>query len=183
MTKKTGDKPETAAAADNGAAAPTGPSQPAAAPQAAVVTTLKAGKLNAGRFRQAEFERTYWCVTPEAGVGISHLKEPSYWAHVASQLRPNDRIEVRSEDGAYFAELLVLACDRVSARVAVIHKVDLDRVDHGDLTMGEYEIKWGGPQGKWQVIRTADRALLRDGFTDQTTAVRFALDHKARIAA
>lgn len=138
--------------------------------------------LGNARFKSAEYERTLWVATPEPGVSVKDLLAPEYWAHVGAKLRPWDRIEVRAEDGAYFAELLVLDASRLWAKVQVIHHVELPRVE--DTAPDDpFEVKWRGPQAKFGVIRRADKSVLKDGFADRNAAADWLTGHKRAMAA
>lgn len=98
---------------------------------------------------------------------------------VSAKLKPGDRIEVRAEDGSYFAELIVQDAGRLYAKVAKLMHVDLESVEVREESMksGEYEVKWQGPQLKWCVLRGKDR--LKDGMTKGEAASWMAEHMKA----
>jgi hypothetical protein len=54
--------------------------------------------LLVNRFQPAEFSRTWWFATAEAGTTIEQISKPEFWAHVASQMRPLDEIVVTTDD-------------------------------------------------------------------------------------
>lgn len=118
-------------------------------------------KLAIPRFKQADYVRTVHAIVPEDGTPYEALFEPSYWAHVAEKMKPFDRVEVRAEDGSYYAELIVLASERLAARVAEIVKVDLE-VPEQEIN-SEYKVKWKGPQHKWAVVRISDGETVHKG--------------------
>ena len=118
---------------------------------------------------------------PQAGVTIEEVLEPSYWAHVASQLKPGTRIEVMAQDGAWWAMLLVRAAGRTDAVVQALQYVILG--SNETFTAGGYEIKWRGPKAKWGVVRGKDAAVLHDGFAVKEEAEAWMVEHLATLAA
>jgi hypothetical protein len=111
-------------------------------------------QLSPMRFQSSEYVNHRWNVVPEIGTPFEALLDPGYWAHCASNLRPGDTIEVRPEDGAYFATLFVRDASRLEARVIkIIGPIFMHEQVPDDV--GELELKWRGPH-KWCVLRGAD---------------------------
>lgn len=118
--------------------------------------------LTANRLKQAEFTRTIYTATVERGHSKTDLLDPKYWAHIAIKLKRGDRIEVMAEDGSYFAELMVIACERTWAQVHILHWHDLNAttVQMTPEIQQDYLIDFKGPE-RWCVIRRADNAILQ----------------------
>lgn len=106
---------------------------------------------------------------PREGTPFDALLQPSYWAHIADRLRPFDKIEVHPQDRSFYAELLVLQASRLSAKVHVLKKDDLDVIDDA-TTENEFFIKWKGAQ-KYSVIRAADKLAVQTGFDTKEAAM------------
>lgn len=140
-------------------------------------------QLATNRIKQAEYVRNIWHVTPEQDVPFDTLLDPKYWAHVSAQFKPCDRIEVNAEDGSYFAELIILDAGRLFAKVQVLRKVELKAVVVSGAISDEYEVKWAGPSAKWRVLRKADNAPLKEGFTDRAGAEGWLVEHQRAVAA
>jgi hypothetical protein len=87
----------------------------------------KVPQLNMNRMKSGEYVRNIWVVTVESGVTKEDLTDVSFWAHVARSFKPYDHIEVRTDDGAYYAEFLVLSCDRTWAKVHEIRYVEFTK--------------------------------------------------------
>lgn len=119
--------------------------------------------LTADRLKGAEFERVIHTAHPALGHTLEHMLQPAYWAHVAPKLKPWNRIEVHAEDGTYYGELLVLACDRTWARMHVLqwHNLSTQDVSLTEALQAEagYEVKFT-PNSRWCVIRKSDRQLM-----------------------
>lgn len=122
----------------------------------------KSTQLNPSRMKQGEYERTVWVATVEQGVGREDLKDPSFWAHVANKLRPWDKLEVRADDGTFYSEYLILACDRAWAQVHELMYASLTTSDISLTQADTLQLKFRGPHLKWSVIRTADGAVLKE---------------------
>lgn len=119
--------------------------------------------LTADRLKGAEFERVIHTAHPATGHTLEHMLQPAYWAHVAPKLKPWDRIEARAEDGTYYAELLVLACDRTWARIHVLQWDDLSTQDISITQAADASTKFEinhSPNLRWCVIRKSDRQVM-----------------------
>lgn len=121
-------------------------------------------KITGPRLKQAEYVRTPYRAEPEAGTAFETVLKPEYWSHVASKLRPGDKIEIMPEDMAWYAELLVVDCTALSARVAILlPPLDLDVSSEPTIAVDSHEVKWKGPQMKFVVIRKSDGAIVSRG--------------------
>lgn len=146
-------------------------------------------KLHASRFKSAELVRLVHDIVPEAGTPFEDILKPEYWAHVAQSLRPWARIEVRAEDGSYFAELLVVNCGRLWAKVAVLRKVDLGDMASEAVPANpdpSFSVMWRGPHAKHAVMRlgkAGGKEVLREGFETKDEAATWMADHIKALAA
>lgn len=121
--------------------------------------------LSPERFKTAEYERAIHVANADEGTLPEDITQPDYWAHAASQIKPWDRIEVRANDGTWFAELLVLDVSRQWAKVHVlgVHRFsDFDTSLTGATLNLPYFVTHKGPQKKWCVIRRVDNAILHE---------------------
>lgn len=128
----------------------------------------------------AEYAKSHYVVTVDHAIDDKDICNPSFWAHVAQKLKQFDTVELRSEDGSFWAQYLVIAADRVWAKVLKLHYVDLDKVQadtkfDGDL-IDQYEIKWA-KNSKWSVIRREDRALMVEKLHSRTDAQEWLMKH------
>jgi len=138
------------------------------------------------RMKSGDFVRTLWVVTAEQGTTKEDIMNPSYWSHVAAQFRPYDRIEVRVDDGVYFAELLILACDRTWAKVKELSFHSLTNSDvsmtQAEEEMAEFEVLWKGPVNKFSVIRKSDSTVIKNKM-EKDEANKFLAGYKKTIEA
>ncbi|MHB0965502.1 MAG: hypothetical protein ACYC36_03520 [Bellilinea sp.] len=128
-------------------------------------------KLSPTRIAGAEYSRHDWVVTVEQGTTKKEILNPMFWSHISPQLSPYDRIELRIDDGIFFAELLVTACERTWAKVHVLHWHNMTTADVAESQADEvipapgkgYEVAWKGPHKKFCVIRKADQEIVHEG--------------------
>lgn len=120
-----------------------------------------------GRKKTAESARNFWVVTVEQGTKREDLKRPEFWSLVSADFRPYDRIEVRCDDGTFFAEFVVLSCDRTWARV---HELIYCLLGTQDVSLseaailearGRYKVEWRGPHLKFCVERKDGENIAR----------------------
>lgn len=138
-------------------------------------------KLAQHEVHSAEYKRRDLIATPEVGTSLDEMLEPAYWAHVAKQLQPWDRIDVRAADGTWFAELLVVAVANQAAKVHLLQHVDLGRpaATQVELPAG-YELKARGKAG-WCVIRVSDKAVIVEGAGSPADARAALIAHLAKV--
>ena len=136
----------------------------------------KIEQLQPIRMKPAEFARNVHVAVAHESNVPDDLSAPHYWAHVSTQLRPWELIEVRADNGLWWAEVLVLEAGRNYARVHVLRVIDLSKsaVKSADtIQIGGYEISFRGEFAKWSVIRQGDRAVVRDQLGTQGEAVNW----------
>lgn len=119
--------------------------------------------LDPQRHRLAEHVRNTWVVNAEEGTTIQDVLEPSYWAHVARELKPYDHIEVRLETGDWIAQMLVISQGLNWAKVHLLQQHNLSMSQEAPPSSQKHEVKWRGPQHKWCVMRLIDNQALQTG--------------------
>lgn len=135
------------------------------------------------RFKVAEYQRTVYVVNPEIGTTVNDMLRPEYWAHVGHQMKPYDRIEVRAEDGSYFAELLVRNAERGWANVTVLSRIELDAKAEPAPVSIDFKVEHAGPHHKWRVMRLSDTTVVKHGFENKTEANQWLGQYIKTIAA
>ncbi len=142
-----------------------------------MIETKLSDKLNAvvpGKLLPAESGVMVWFHDPEPGTPIEALMFPAYWAHVAKQLRPGHRIEALSQDGEWWANLIVRAVGRAEAQVQVLqHEVLGDKEMLASEPDPEFEVKWRGPARKFGVVRKSDGQLVKEDLPTKDDAIRW----------
>lgn len=121
------------------------------------------------RTQLTEYQRQDWCHNAEEGTTLADIQSDSYWALMAAQFKPYDRIEVRVDTGEWLAELLVLQCERTWAKVHLLKSYALVAVEDVPISQ-RHKVEWKGPQRKWTVIRGGDLAVVREGFQSRAEA-------------
>ncbi|API59521.1 hypothetical protein BSL82_09530 [Tardibacter chloracetimidivorans] len=139
-------------------------------------------KLSPAKLQAAEHYRTRYAAVVDDGTTVEDLQRPEFWCHVAGRMRQMDVIEVLSEDGSYFAELLVLKTGVGFAKVMLLRKVDLE-TPAADDDASLVQVQWKGPHRKHAVIRKSDGEILKDSFATKVDAETFARDYERTVTA
>lgn len=164
------------------------------------MTRKTARKLMPPRMKLAEFARSVFQVRPELGTTVEDILAPEFWTHVAGQLQPRARIEVETEDMAWWAELYVVAVEplpgnKFHARVVPLRMIDLTAEPEAlavpaatttaaaamaaeaaaapsvlDGDPADYEVAFKGPAKRHVIIRKADRVVMREGIATKAEA-------------
>jgi len=134
------------------------------------------------RMGLAEDKRHDWVFDLPVGLKIEDVLEPSYWAHLASQMDPLDHIEVRAEDGSWVAYLVVAYCERNYAKVKLDRLVKLEDDQEAPITSIKHKVEWKGPHMKFCVIRLSDSAVLQQGMRDKAMANQWMVEHEKTLS-
>ena len=138
----------------------------------AVQSTRHVQELNPARMKECEFERTvYTCTTHEETLP-DDLLVPSYWTNVAEHFKPFDKVEVRADDGSWYAELLVLETSRRWTRMFMLscHNLTTSDVSLTQAKLQEFVVEYKGPAKLHCIIRTADREIIHEGLRTKADA-------------
>lgn len=120
------------------------------------------------KLQQAEFVHGYYTVLVPHGIGPADMLKPITWAHLASRLKPNDRILVECEDGTWEWNLKVLDVQAMSVLVKPTAE-PASFIDADELADPDYTIEWFGAD-KWCVQRNADKAIIFRGLLNRQQA-------------
>lgn len=136
------------------------------------------------RLKEAEHSRNIWLLSVPSDITLDNLLQPDFWAHVGAQLRPCARIEVVPEDMSWFAELIVLDCGRLWAKVAPLRFVELaGKADVPTPSAADaYKVEFKGPIKKHVVIRQSDKVIVQEGIAQKEDAHRWIADHINTLA-
>ena len=115
--------------------------------------------LQTTRIKLQELVRNYWVATVEPHITREDIMLPSFWANIAVAFKQFDRIEIRQDDGKFFAEYLILSADKNSAHLWELNWVDLTKKKIVKKDVG-YEYKWRGPHALHSIIRTKDNSVM-----------------------
>lgn len=155
----------------------------AKAPAAEKVAQPKMYRLEPGRWHQAEFKRRHFYVEAEQGVTLEILQDPSYWANFGREMTPWSIIEVHTDDGTLWAELLVLACGRAWANVHVLRSAHLTIADVEQTqapSQVTHKYQWKG-QAKMHCIVRSDGEIVHEGSQTKAEAVAWAVANKVEL--
>jgi hypothetical protein len=135
--------------------------------------------LNVNGLRAAESKRVVYRIDLTADDKAEDLLLPEFWVHVSRQMRVDDRIEVMAYERKWYAELTVLEVAkggnggaRVAYIVAPVALTNLAEVEKP----ATHEIRWGGPKGQWQIVRLADKTVVKGGLATKDAGAEWLSD-------
>lgn len=128
------------------------------------------------RMQLAETQRIIYQAVVDPKVKREDLQKPDFWKHVARSFQPYTRLEVVTDDGQYFCELLVLNAGHNWAAVKELRYIELDGksdIIKQSSAMDEYEIAWKGPVHKHVVLRKKDGEIVKAQMSTRKEADTF----------
>ena len=134
------------------------------------------------RFREVSYVTHDWSAKAELGITKQDVLRPGYWAHVAEMMSPYDEIRLRSDDGSFYARLLVLESGRTWARVIVLEWVSLTTAEVSmtqaqlEQEAAKFDVRLRGPH-KWSVVRKDDNAIIAEGIDRKEEAEKVLFAH------
>jgi len=135
--------------------------------------------LQTNRINLQDSVRNYWVATVEPHITREDLLKPDFWANIAVAFKQFDRIEVRQDDGKFFAEYLILNSDKNSAYLKELTWLDLDDKPKG--SKAEFKYKYRGPYAKHSIIRTKDDSVMVEKLETKIDAEKWLADHLRKI--
>lgn len=126
-------------------------------------------QLKDARLKESDFVRIWWVATVEHGVTREDILRPDFWAQTALKLKPYNRIDVQADDGSFFAEYLVLTCDKTYATLKELSWTELNTAK--EAPNEEFYPKWGGPHLKWRIIRSSDNEAVMEMLDSKDLAI------------
>lgn len=123
--------------------------------------------------KQAEFARNVWSCIAQHGITVEDAQRPEFWAHHAKELKQWDKIELRAEDGSFFAELLITQVAETFARVQLLNLYKFSNPVKAPML--DLDVAWGGPNHKWRVMRK-DKTVLKAHFDSEEAAESWKAD-------
>lgn len=139
----------------------------------------KINRLNESRLQPGSYFSRPFQAMAIAGLTLSDVMEPSFWASVASRFKRYDTIQLMTDDQAFYAHLMVTdVAPRIGVQLAILSYVEIPKVDN-ELPQIEdnYQIMQQG--GKWSILRK-DGVYIRQGLDSKDEAL---FEMKAHIAA
>lgn len=138
--------------------------------------------LSVPRFAMAEQKRMVYTAFVEEGTKLDDVLKSDFWAHVAAKLSPMDEIIVLPDDMSFRAVLMVLDKGTAWAKVALIHNVEIGKVETTSPANPDYEVKLRGPH-KWSIVRKSDNQVIRENIATREDANIALAEHLKALAA
>lgn len=134
-----------------------------------------ARRLPEARFRPGGYIINCWEIEVEHGTSLDEVITPIFWTHVAKHLSMFDEIKVISESRDIYIRLLVVGCDRLSARVHVLEHHDLSETPKFMPSAGlpkedDFFVEYAGKVGKWRFCYKDTKRPVKDKFETREEA-------------
>jgi hypothetical protein len=109
-----------------------------------------------------------FAATPRAGATIDDVMEPSYWMTIAHMLKVGSEIRVIPEDNSWYARLLIISVDKISATMGLIMYSDLKK--RSTVSEEQFEIRTTHNNTKYGVFRKSDGVAVKQGLATEKQA-------------
>ncbi len=122
------------------------------------------------RFSLADHKRNVWFATVEERVNPEDVLAPSFWRHVAGNMRPYDEIVIACDSCEWRKHLLVVDVWHANAKVIELSHHDMKGDEETtNMEAVELRVQWRGPQLKWCVVRK-DGVVVKGNLPDKGVA-------------
>ena len=142
-------------------------------------------KLERDRFHLQEHIRADRVAIIPKELNPDDIENTAFWANVANQCRPFERIEARAEDGTWIAELVITEVARTFMRVKRLQLYTLTTADVAqtqvNIAIG-YEVFWRGQHHKWAIKRLSDEEVVHNGEPTKEAADGWVREHLKAIS-
>lgn len=118
-------------------------------------------RLHPSRFKPGGYLTQDWECTADPGTTEEDIKNPAFFQHWCDKLKPCARIRIHSADMTFYAEAYVIAVQKLSAQVQIMHYTKLDPV--ALMKAEDIEIAYAGPHDKWRAQRKDNRQVITKG--------------------
>ena len=144
-------------------------------------------QLMPARMGLQEHKSHVWIADVEAGTTREQMANPAYWSLVALNFQPLDVVQVRSDDGGFWCELLVVECARHYAKMQELRFFDLHEqpqvVVPAELVKAghSHNVAYRGLHKRWCVERITDGKVVADKLPSKLEAERWRQQHESTI--
>lgn len=125
-------------------------------------------RLRRTRVFLADHSRNYRFARVEVGTKLEDIIDPAYWAFIAPELQPWDRIEMGWDDFSQWCECIVLDCSKNWAKVYVLRSENLASSKlkaESEAAIAKiqaaHEVVHRGPR-MWCVMRKSDKKPIKE---------------------
>jgi hypothetical protein len=156
------------------------PTKKAAAPKPAPTPVLRlpVNPVRPGDVKQAAQMHNEWaCFVPSDYVQ-SQVEDQKTWTFMAPKFKDLDLMRVTAEDGSWIAMAVIRRTVTMEINVQVYDWIELSApMIAKEIEIGDYIIRHFGTVRKFAVCNTATKSIVKEGFTTQLQAMKYATDH------
>lgn len=135
------------------------------------------------KFLPFEFHNNRYRLLAAAGTPLSRLTDPTFWTHIADQMKQFDMVDVVCEDATWWASLMVLSTAKNAARMELLdHKVFGAKVVEKIASQDpdNYKAEFIGGGEKWRVLRISDKEVMTKGLDTEQQAEEWIAENIAK---
>lgn len=137
-------------------------------------------KFRSNDFGVSSFKKNDWHLTLTEAHSMEHVSNPRLWGDLLGKIARGDTIEAFKPDSGAWARFVV-----TEAGVGFIKLGKTESFTPAEVIVPEVglEPKWNVGKRAFDVIRSADRFVMKDGFQTKRAAVDWINDHTKKVAA
>ena len=144
-------------------------------------------KARQSRLSLIHHVRNQYRLVAEEGCSMDTVLAPEYYAHIAAQLRREDEITIKAEDGSWRMDVEVMDTGPQWVRVAVLNRVIYGEVQSEDdsekpQVVAPYIRVWKGIHDRHCILRTSDNVIVKKGIPDKAQAEKEAANYQPKAA-
>jgi len=138
-------------------------------------------KLQYSGMQVADHSQQRWGVKLQPNHVFEDVLNPAFWSIQANRFTQGDLIDIRTEDGRFYAEAYVTDVYNTGVKLQILRHVQLDGHIEGKVETAGYTVEWKGPSWKFCVIRKIDGAIMVKNLTTKEAAADW-LEDNAKAA-
>lgn len=151
-------------------------------------TAIKHRLLNSN-FGVASFKYNRWSATLSEAQTLEDALEPTFWSAQAEHMMGHDKrggrldiIEVRKPDSGLYAELIVEEIGKGYVKVRPL-RLSEPQPTKAISDSSPFETRWNVGNKCHEVVRKADKQVMRGGFQSKAGAADWIAEHMKAMAA
>lgn len=137
-------------------------------------------KFRSNDFGVSSFKKNDWHLTLTEAHEMEHVANPRLWGDLLEKIARGDTIEAFKPDSGAWARFVV-----TEAGVGFIKLGKTESFTPAEVTVLDVglEPKWNVGKRAFDVIRSADKFVMKDGFQTKQSAADWIADHTKKVAA
>jgi len=145
------------------------------------MTETPVPKFKSNDFGVASFKRNEWHLALTEAHTMEHVSNPRLWGDILGRVTRGDVVEAFKPDSGEWARFIVTEAGPGFIKIGKTESFTPETVVEPDDT--GLETKWNVGKRAFDVIRSADKFVMKGGFQTKASAVEWMADHQKKVAA